>query len=305
MRYNILLAFLASLLSVSAFAQQSASLPFLQANPDLRTGALGDVVALHDRGMSLYTDPHALLSGANKFEASYAISLRPTHDYGTSLFNTLGVGYRVADGHVIMAGFRSMRGPKVPLFNQSGTLGRLYPHDYSIDLGYSALLTPRLSGMIRLSYLNSYVGAKGDMLSGSLAFSWHDQLPSLKYALTLSLNNIGPKMQYQSSPVKVELPTDLRLGAGVEWPLAEEHRLSAGASFSRILTAKVNTVSVGLGYTWRDMLSVRTGFVHATENNYWTIGLGYDHKVWSLDISYRHSSVRDMSWVGAGLSLYL
>ncbi len=306
MRYNILSVLLACLFcSASALSQESVSLPFLQANPDLRTGGTADVVAMHKRGMSLYTDAYALLSGANQVEANYSLALRPAGDYGTSFFNTLGVGYKFAKRHALLAGFRSMREPKVPLSSQSGQQGEVYPHDYSLDLGYAMLLTPQLSGMVRLSYLNSYVGVVGDMLAGSLALSWHDRLPTLGYAVTLSLNNVGPKMQYESSPAKIELPTDLRLGASLDYSLAKDHSLSLGAGYSRVFMGKVNTYSVGLGYTWREALNVRAGFVHASQNNYWTFGLGYDFKPFSLDLSYRHSSVKDMSWLGAGIGLYL
>lgn len=304
MKYRQLLSILgATLLSIPALAQESASLPFLQANPDIATTAMGNVTALQHKGMSLYGDAYTLLTADSKIEANYSLGIRPVKDYGSSLFNTLGLGYQIAKGHALMAGFRSMYGPKVPYASQSGELGNIHPHDFAIDLGYAILLTPRLTGAIRLSYLNSYIGTSSDAISGSLALSWHDALPSFDYTITASLNNVGSKLEYQPSSDKISLPTDLRLGAGVQFALGAKHNLAIGAEFSRVFMSEVNTLGCGLGYTWNKSLHLRAGFSHASQNNYLSLGAGYDWKRLSLNLSYRHSSVENLSWIGAGIGL--
>ncbi|MDY3091079.1 MAG: PorV/PorQ family protein [Porphyromonas sp.] len=286
-------------------AQQTASLPFLQANPDLRSSAMGDVVLAHGRGMSLYTEPYSLLSSSTKLEANYALSLRPVEDYSSSAFHTLALGYQIAQGHAIMAGFRSMSGPRVPFASQTGELGYIRPQDYSLDLGYAVALSPRLQGSVRLSYLNSYVGTEADAVAGSIALSWRDKFSSWGYSLTGSLNNFGSKLQYKPSVDKVQLPTDVRLAAGVDFTLAEEHDLSLGVGLSRVFMSETNTLGLGVGYRWRNALHLRAGFVHEEYNNYLTCGVGYDFSKLSLDLSYRHSKNKDMSWIGAGLGFRL
>ncbi|MDD7559841.1 MAG: PorV/PorQ family protein [Porphyromonas sp.] len=292
-------------LSFSAQAQQSASLPFLFTNPDVCTSALGDVTVMQDKGMSLYTDAYGLLSRDGKIEARYSLGIQPTKDFGAGYFNTLALGYRIADRHALMAGFRSMQAPKVPIVNQNGTLGTLYPNDYSIDLGYAYLFMPQLSAMVRMSYLNSYVGAYAAGFSGSIALSWHDSYQNLKYAVAGSVNNIGPKMNYKPTSEGVQLPTDFRLSAKVDLDLAEDHNLSVGAGYSRIFMSQTNSLGIGVGYDWKKALHLRTGFVLASQNNYWTVGAGYDYKCVSLDLAYRHSGIQNLSWIGLGLGLNL
>lgn len=269
MKRYITLALFLGLVSSPVVAQQTASLPFLQLNPDLRSSAMGDVVLAHSRGMSIYTEPSLLQSGA-KLEANYSISLRPVQNYGSSAFNVLGLGYQIAQGHVITAGFRSLSGPRVPFVGQTGEQGYIRPHDYSLDLGYAVSLSPRLAASVRLSYLNSYVGTEADAVAGSIALSWRDKFSSWGYSLTASLNNFGSKLQYKPSVDKVQLPTDIRLAANVDFALADEHDLSLGVGLSRVFMSETNTLGLGVGYRWRDALHLRAGFVHESQNNYLT-----------------------------------
>ncbi|MDD7438015.1 MAG: PorV/PorQ family protein [Bacteroidales bacterium] len=305
MKLRYLATSLVVLLSLSAQAQQSASLPFLFTNPDVRTSALGDVTVMQDKGMSLYTDAYGLLSRDGKIEANYSLGIQPTKDFGARYFNTLALGYKLADRHALMGGFRSMQAPKISIVSQNGTLGTLYPSDYSLDLGYAYLFMPQLSAMVRMSYLNSYVGTYADGFSGSIALSWHDSCQSLKYAVAGSVNNIGPKMNYKPTSSSAQLPTDFRLSAKVDFDLAEDHDLSVGAGYSRIFMSQTNTLGIGVDYDWKDALHLRTGFIHAPQNNYWTVGAGYDYKCISFDLSYRYSKIQNLSWIGFGLGFNL
>lgn len=304
----ILATLLTCATTLGALAQGNASLPFLQLNSDVRTSAMGDAPALRSRGMSIYSDREGLALSPARLEASYTLALYPSTSYGRSSLNAVSLGFKVGKRQALMFGFRHWGGMEVQATNASGVLQTLHPRDYSIDLAYAQQIVPRLSASARVSYIYSYVGATAHAIASSLSLSWRDTLPQLDYAITAAIDHLGSKLQYGVSGDKVALPTSLRLGGSASKLLAPDHRLELGAGLSWVLaptTGRELHAGLGAEYRWRSALSLRAGHHWGADHSYWTLGAGYDWRLFSLNAAYQLSSVSGMDVLRLGLSLTL
>ncbi len=304
-RKHIYATLVVAISTLQAYSQSNASLPFLQHNPDVRTAAMGDAPAISTKGMAIYTDAASLLSQSKPFQVSYALSFRPEVDFGYNTLNSVALGYRVAKGHAVMAGVRYWGGLKAASADNTGTLQYIYPRDYSIDLGYAFQIIPRLSASARIGYVNSYIGTTAEAVAGSLMLSWRDALPALDYALNLSLDNVGSKLQYGNSTDKVNLPTELRFGATARRQLSSDHSIEVGAGIGKFLSIDGKSLRSGVGieYRWRDNLGIRVGHHQGIGHSYWTFGAGYDLSSFSINAAYRLSDVEGMSAMQLGLNI--
>lgn len=134
--------------------------------------------------------------------------------------------------------------------NTSGeTLQTINPYEFAFDLGYSRKLSEKFSmGVVLryilsdLSYDDSY---SGETNTAASAFSadisgYYVTYPMIgrnecQFSWGFNISNIGTKVSYDHGATYAFLPTNLRLGAQLMFPLADYNTLAVGLDLNKLL----------------------------------------------------------------------
>lgn len=302
-----------AVLSNSLLAQDNVVLPFLHLNPDVRTTAVGDVRMSTQPSAYIYSDPTASLYVEDrKLFASYSLGLYPKLSGSRQSFNSLSLAYRLSPKHSVLLGSRLLGGLEVDILDDYGSLGKLKPMDFSIDLGYAYQATDQLSMYGIVSYVNSYNGTTAHVGLISLGLAYRDTMligrKTFAYRLGATLDNLGTKVRYGTAAPSVNPPSTVSLSAAMDTDLSAQVRLGVGLS-SRYLYASDNakkfSVALGTELTLWDTLALRAGYHSVSGGSYASLGAGYKWRNVALDAAYVITSVSDYNNLRLGLSLNL
>lgn len=219
--------------------------------PDARGGGLGDIGAATEAdAASQYWNPakypfNIARAGVN---VSYTPWLR-------SLVNDIDLAYiagfyRIGDYNALSASLTYFSLGEVFYGNSTtGAIDESYsirPMEFSFDVAYSRMLTETFSAAVALRFIYSDLSWDQSAEStAAKAFAADIAMYRLGYFMMgqrecafswgLNISNIGSKVTYGGSDYSQFLPTNLRLGIGLQIPFDEYNRLSFYADVNKFL----------------------------------------------------------------------
>lgn len=252
---KILFVNIFALLALGAYAQDDVNpiqtaMPSLNIAPDARAGGMGDA------GVATAPDVYSQHWNAAKYafspsKAGFGISYTP---WLRKIINDIalvyGVGYYKLgneNNQALSASIRyfSIGDVKVvtDLNDFNGVV--LSPNELAIDLAYSRKLTETFSGAVTVRYIRAdYTGASEDTSVGN-AFAADISGYNESYIRTgssesllsfgFNISNIGTKISTNGDSRNEFLPTNLRLGASLMYPINEVSTISFSADLNKYL----------------------------------------------------------------------
>ncbi len=160
-----------------------------------------------------------------------------------------GVGYYklgTENNQALSASIRYFSIGDISVTNQYGHfLNSVAPYEMAFDIGYSRKLTSTFSGAITLRYIRTdYSGADEEISAGN-AFAadvagYNESYINIGNSESLlsfgfNISNIGTKMSTTGGTRKDFLPTNLRLGASLMYPLNDVSTISVSADINKLL----------------------------------------------------------------------
>lgn len=266
-RNRILIVLAIMVLVLPAWAQKDQFNPVytgvtsLSIAPDARAGALGDIgVATEPDVFSQYWNPAKY--PFNIARAGLAMSYTPwlrqlVNDI--DLINLAGF-YRIGDYSSVSASLTYFSLGEVIMNNSDMTIK---PYEMAFDVAYSRLLSEKLSAAIALraiysdlqySYDEDVEPGKAFAADVALYYNNYVILGNRECLLGLGMNvsNIGTKISYDGGSTNEFLPTNLRLGASLLYPIDEYNTISFSVDINKLLVPTRPTYSQFLeekGYT--------------------------------------------------------
>ncbi len=228
-----------------------ATIPYLMITPDSRGGAMGDL------GVATSPDVNSQNWNAAKYaqikeKSGVTTSFTP---WLRTLVNDINLaylaGYYRFDNRQAISG--SLKYFSMGTITATDDVGvpqyDFNPNEFSVDLGYSRLLSKHFSGSLVLKFIRSdinggrsYSGqpySPGTSYAADLGFYYQKpvEIRSTKgeFAWGLSILNLGSKISYTEGSDKQFIPATLRLGARYKMDLDEYNSLSASVELSKLL----------------------------------------------------------------------
>ena len=255
---RVLLILLSALLALPALAQKDQFNPVytgvtsLSIAPDARAGAMGDVgVATDPDVFSQYWNPAKY--PFNIARAGVAMSYTPwlrqlVNDI--DLVNLAGF-YRIGDYSAVSASLTYFSLGEVTMLNSDMTIK---PYEMAFDVAYSRMLSENLSAAIALRaiYSDLQYSFDEDVEPGtafaadmSLYYNNYIFLGNRECMLGLGMNvsNIGTKISYDGGSTNEFIPTNLRIGASLLYPIDEYNTISFSIDLNKLLVPTRPTYS--------------------------------------------------------------
>jgi hypothetical protein len=247
-----ILMFSHGIMAQKEFNPVYSTVPYLTITPDSRSGSLGDI------GVATSPDVNSQNWNAAKYaqireKSGVTISFTP---WLRSLVNDINLAYlagfyKIDDKSAVSASLKyfSMGEIIATGENPGENWGTINPNEFSVDVGYSRLLSQYFSGALVLKFIRSDI-------NGGKSFAGQDYNPGYSYAADLgfyyqrpadignftgefawgiNISNLGSKISYKSGSEKQFIPANLRLGARYTLDLDEYNSISAAVEFSKLL----------------------------------------------------------------------
>ncbi len=311
-RLALLIWFLLTSFAISR-AQHNTTLPFLTLNPTLRSIGMGDVTTGYSYGMHLYGNPTSFLSpDQSDLYVSHSINILPLIGTTRNHLNAISVGYKFAGGKAIMAGLRHFGGLEIRETSLSGDGIKIYPVDFSFDLGYAQRLNPRVALYARGSFINSYNGRRATLLALSAGIHYTDSvrlytMPG-RYTIGFTLDNIGKDMPYSGNAGKTRLPSSFALGGEIDLSPGARHRIATSLSTVFVFKEAAGRrlrFGIGAEYEWHRLLSIRGGYHKDNTYGYFTIGGGIRYYLLNIEAAYRFTRRQEFDILTLGVTFAL
>lgn len=250
---KILLASLLVLTAGFVSAQEYNPVPFavpsLQIAPDARGGGMGDI------GASTMPDVYSQHWNAAKYpfissEAGFSLSYTP---WLSKLVNDINLLY--ASGYwkfgndnlnAISASLRYFSLGEIQVSDLNGDFWQsVAPHEMALDAAYSRKLTETFSGAVTLRYIRADYSTGDDETTPGNAFAadiagYNESYLRLGRSeallgLGFNISNIGTKISYDGGATSMFLPTNMRLGASLGYPIDRKNTLSFSVDVNKLL----------------------------------------------------------------------
>ena len=293
---------LAALLMIAAFSfGQSGrqpnvittATPFLSINPDSRGGAMGDC------GVASSPDVFSMHYNAAKYaylenKLSIGLGYSP---WLSALVKDMGLFYfagafKINDSSAVAATIRYFNPGEINFRDEHNIdQGTYNPNEWAIDATYSRLLGDYLSGAVAARFIYSdltqgqgNLGYERPGISVAADVSVYYKRPvewfktvDADFAWGVAINNIGSKMNYNSSSDKRDfIPTTLRAGVSLGLELDEYNSLAFNVDLSKLLVPTPPSYWPGTDSIRDGMdpnVAVVTGMIHSF---YDAPGYGYN-----------------------------
>lgn len=255
------LIFVFSLLAVcSAWAQDkdkfapvNTAVPSLSIAPDARAGAMGDNGASTTPDInSQYWNPakYAFMYSKAGVSLSYTPWLRKLVN-DVALANLSGY-YKIGDSDLQAIGASLRYFSLGDITNNSGEGGAndgytVSPYEMAFDVSYSRKLSESYSMAVAMRYIRSDMGqdsrddsrVPGNAFSADIAGYLEKYVilgnSECLWSLGFNVSNIGTKISYDSGETNQFLPTTLRLGTGLLYPIDDFNRIGLYVDLSKYL----------------------------------------------------------------------
>ncbi len=225
--------------------------PSLTIAPDARGGGMGDVGAATDPDIySQYWNPAKYPFAYSK--AGIGLSYTP---WLRSLVNDIDLAYVSgyyklgdSDRHAIGASLRYFSLGSIALTDPvtHDIYNTTSPYEMSLDLGYSLKLSETFAGAVNFRYIYSDLGGgveedfvPGTSFAADVAgyYNKYIMIGSSESLLGLGFNvsNIGNKISYNDGNTSIFLPTNLRIGGSLLYPLDDYNSLAFNLDLNKYL----------------------------------------------------------------------
>lgn len=243
------------MMSIGMVAQEQrmnpihVAVPSLNISPDARGGGMGDLGAATTPDVySQYWNPakYPFVSRNKEIAFSYTPWMRKIMN-DVALMNVASY-FKIGseDNQAISASFTYFSLGDVDMRDGQGIfMGTVAPSEFAIDLGYSRKLTQTFSMGVVLRYIRAdYSNGENDLSAGN-AFSadiagYNESYLTMgdteaMLGLGFNISNIGTKMSMNDIDGVRFIPTNLRLGASLMYPIDDKHNLSASVDLNKLL----------------------------------------------------------------------
>ncbi len=242
------------------FAPISTAVPSLSIAPDARGGSMGD------NGVSTTPDVSSQYWNPAKYAFQYSkagVSLSYT-PWLRKLVNDVGLAYlsgfyKLGDSDLQAIG-ASVRYFTLGSFTTSehagGTPLEVNPYEMAIDVSYSRKLSELFSMGVALRFIRSDMGvSNSDLMVPDNAFAADVSGYMEKYVILgnseclwswgFNVSNIGTKISYDGGERNQFLPTNLKLGTGLLFPLDDYNRLGVYFDLNKYLVPSYPLAPIG------------------------------------------------------------
>lgn len=255
--------------------------------PDARSAGLGDVGAATDPDVnSQYWNPakYPFCISRAGISLNYTPWLRQlTSDI--DLANITGY-YRLGDYDALSASLRYFSLGEI-LTSMDADAMTIKPYEMSVDLAYSRMLSETFSAGVALRYIYSDLGfSQDDETTPGSAFAadialYHNGYINLgghesQLGWGLNISNIGSKISYDDGNTSEFIPTNLRFGLSLLYPIDEYNTITIAADANKLLVPTRPTMEQYVNH----MIETEGGVAADYENNFsdyrtWLEGEGY------------------------------
>ena len=253
MRISIIYLIFINILIINAQERViTTGVPFLLITPDARAGGMGELgVATSPDAYAQQWNPakYAFIESDKGLGLSYTPYLRQLVD--DIFLGSLTYFNKVNERSAWAASLKYFSLGNIQ-FNESiaGTIvdqGSKRPNEITLDLSYSLKLSDKFSMSVAGRYIRSDLKINIDMdatsantlgvdIAGfyqSNSFGIGNKDAVLRTGFNIS--NIGPRLKYDEGGQKDFIPTNLRIGSGIDFILDESNVLGINIEFSKLL----------------------------------------------------------------------
>ena len=345
MKDSLKIAFtmLLTLLTLGAHAQDKRSMfnPIHTAlvsqtiAPDARAGGMGDVGGATDPDVnSQYWNPakYPFCISRAGVAVNYTPWLRQLVN-DMYLANLAGY-YRIGDYSAISASIDYFSLGEVYTSEDEGAM-TIKPYEMSFDAAYSLMLSEKfsLSAGVRfllsdMSYSTTEERSAASAFAADLSMYYNDYFNlgsrECQLGLGLYLRNMGSKITFSGSNYSEFIPTNLRLGASVMFPIDEYNKVTIAADANKLLVPTYPVDSLGeyneayaiehyynvgsISGMFKSFNDAPNGFKEELEEIQWSVGAEYTYNdSFTLRAGDHHESEnkgnRKYFTVGAGFRM--
>ncbi len=299
------------------------AMPSLQIAPDARGGGMGDI------GVATMPDVYSQHWNAAKYPfvaggGGVAFSYTPWLSKLVSDINLLyASGYwklGEQNRNVVSASLRYFSLGNVDIFEQGNdyVLG-VSPYEFAFDLGYSRKLTETFSGAVTLRYIHADYSVGGDETTPGNAFSadiggynesyFYMGRSEALLGVGFNISNIGTKISYDGGNSSMFLPTNLRIGTSLGYPVDPKNTVSLSFDVNKLLVPTPQLPSEGesdadaqqridkyqnissIGGIFKSFGDAPGGFKEEIQEIMWSLGAEYRYdNRFSLRVGYHHEN---------------
>ena len=241
----------------SKFAPVNTAVPSLSIAPDARAGAMGDNGASTTPDInSQYWNPakYAFMYSKAGVSLSYTPWLRKLVN-DVALANLSGY-YKIGDNDLQAIG-ASLRYFSLGDISSNSTGNpedqgySVSPYEMAFDVSYSRKLSESYSMAVAMRYIRSDMGqdaqdesrVPGNAFAADIA-GYLEQAEAL-WSLGFNVSNIGTKISYNGGTTNEFLPTTLRLGTGLLYPIDDFNRIGLYLDLSKYLVPSLPYLTEG------------------------------------------------------------
>ena len=227
------------------------TVPFITIAPDSRAGAMGDL------GVATSPDVNSQHWNAAKYafikdkigvSAAYTPWLRNiVNDINLAYLSAF---YRFNSKQTVSASLKYFSMGEVIFRDMDGVLvGNFTPNEFSVDVGYSRLLSDYFSAALVMRFIRSDITGGGSVdgqqynagysFAADLGLYYQHPLDlggmKGEFAWGANFSNLGTKISYTEGSDKQFIPANLRLGARYSIAIDEYNSISLAADFNKLL----------------------------------------------------------------------
>lgn len=228
----------------------TTAVPFLRISPDARAGGMGDlgVATTPDVNSQFYNvAKYAFAKNPSGIGMTYTPWLKDLGLNDVYLASLAGY-YKLDEQQSISGSLRYFSLGNIELTDFLGqSIGYGRPREMSVDLGYSRILSDRLSLGVSIRYINSNLAGNlfvngvsykpGNAVAGDIGIYYNalaDDGSGLSMGLALS--NLGSKISYTSDATQKDfIPANFSLGAVYTSVSNEVNKLSFGVDIQKLM----------------------------------------------------------------------
>ena len=269
--------------------------------PDSRGGGMGDVGAATDPDVnSQYWNPakYPFTISRGGVAVSYTPWLRKLVS-DIDLAYVAGY-YRLGDYQAISASLRYFSLGEVPIGGGDAGAGySIKPYEMAVDAAYSRMLSEHFSAAVALRFIYSDLAYRqdedvtpGSAFAADLAFYYNNYIilaqRECMLAFGLNISNIGSKVSYDNGNTSLFLPTNLRLGASLLFPMDDYNVIGVNFDINKLLVPtrpikgenesdeEYNDISPIAGI-FKSFADAPGGFKEELREIQWSLGLEYTY----------------------------
>ncbi len=229
----------------------TTAVPFVMISPEARAGGMGDLgVASTPDVNSIHWNPAKLAFTEKKM--AVGISYTP---WLRALVNDMFIAYlsgytKMKNDQAVGASLRYFSLGNITFTDNNGnTIRDFKPNEFAFDLAYSRKLSENFAGGIALRFIHSNLtggtqvegqdSKAGNTVAADVSVFYKKKIEiggkDADLMAGVNISNIGAKISYTESGVKNFIPTNLRLGPGLNLHLNEYNDLAFMLDINKLL----------------------------------------------------------------------